>query len=217
MTKVCTKCGFSKPVTEFSKAAKSHDGLRSNCKACAKQYGAAWRSANPEKIKADKAADYAANKCKRSAAQAVWAKANAERKKATNAAHRTANKARKALTDAERYKSNPEKIKARVVEWRKENNDAHRINNQNRRSRKREAGGKLSKGLFERLFNLQRGKCACGCKQSLGTDYHLDHIMPLALGGLNTDDNIQILRSTCNQQKHAKHPVDFMQQRGYLL
>jgi hypothetical protein len=25
------------------------------------------------------------------------------------------------------------------------------------------------------------------------------------------------LRSRCNQQKHAKHPVDFMQERGFLL
>jgi len=41
--------------------------------------------------------------------------------------------------------------------------------------------------------------------------------MPLALGGANADDNIQLLRSTCNQQKHAKHPVDFMQQKGFLL
>lgn len=42
-------------------------------------------------------------------------------------------------------------------------------------------------------------------------------IVPLALGGTNTDGNMQLLRSTCNQKKHAKHPVDFMQQRGFLL
>lgn len=45
----------------------------------------------------------------------------------------------------------------------------------------------------------------------------MDHIMPLALGGTNTDDNIQLLCPTCNRSKHAKHPVDFMQQRGFLL
>jgi 5-methylcytosine-specific restriction endonuclease McrA len=45
----------------------------------------------------------------------------------------------------------------------------------------------------------------------------MDHIIPLALGGANTDDNIQLLRATCNLQKHTKHPIDFMQQRGYLL
>ena len=75
----------------------------------------------------------------------------------------------------------------------------------------------MSVGLAERLIGYQRGKCACGCKQQLGNDYHMDHIMPLALGGTNTDDNIQLLRPTCNLSKHDKHPVDFMKQRGYLL
>jgi 5-methylcytosine-specific restriction endonuclease McrA len=81
---------------------------------------------------------------------------------------------------------------------------------------KKETGGKLSSKLAARLFVLQKGKCAC-CLQPLGDDYHIDHIMPLALGGTNTDDNIQLLRAKCNLQKNAKHPVDFMQQRGFLL
>lgn len=123
---------------------------------------------------------------------------------------------------------NPDKVKEADAKWRAANPDysakwaaAHpeavRIRNQNSRARKRAAGGKLSKGLADKLFRLQKGKCACGCKQNLGTDYHLDHIMPLALGGSNTDNNIQLLRAECNLQKNAKHPVDFMQIRGFLL
>ena len=54
-------------------------------------------------------------------------------------------------------------------------------------------------------------------KKPLGNDYHLDHINPLALGGSKTDEKIQLLRATCNLQKNAKHPVDFMQSRGFLL
>lgn len=33
----------------------------------------------------------------------------------------------------------------------------------------------------------------------------------------NTDDNIQLLRKLCNHKKGTKHPVDFMQERGFLL
>lgn len=114
-----------------------------------------------------------------------------------------------------------EKADARMHAWRKLNpkrlNENSRRQAHNRRARIREVGGRLSIGIAARLFELQRGKCACGCKQPLGDDYHLDHRMPLALGGANEDWNIQLLRSTCNQQKHAKHPVDFMQSRGYLL
>ena len=79
------------------------------------------------------------------------------------------------------------------------------------------SGGRLSKGLAAKLFAMQRGRCACGCKQPLGDDYHLDHRMPLVLGGANTDDNMQLLRKICNLQKHAKHPIDFMRQRGFLI
>lgn len=101
--------------------------------------------------------------------------------------------------------------------WQKANPEACRISSHNYRASKRSNGGRLSHGLSDKLIKLQRGKCACGCGQSLGTDYHRDHIMPLALGGTNTDDNIQLLRKLCNLQKSAKHPVDFMQERGFLL
>lgn len=111
---------------------------------------------------------------------------------------------------------NPEKAKHSVYKWQKNNPDACRRIVQNRRARERANGGVLSPGLVERLFKLQKGKCAC-CGLPLGTNYHMDHIMPIALGGPNTDDNIQLLRARCNIQKRAKHPVDFMQQRGFLL
>jgi 5-methylcytosine-specific restriction endonuclease McrA len=86
----------------------------------------------------------------------------------------------------------------------------------NRKARERANGGILSVGLAEKLFELQKGKCAC-CGQPLGEKYHMDHILPIVLGGPNEDWNIQLLRQRCNQQKHAKHPVDFMQSRGFLL
>lgn len=112
---------------------------------------------------------------------------------------------------------NIEKRKAYKVQWNADNSDTRRTYKHNRRARKLEGGGTLSKGLAGRLFAAQRGKCACGCGQPLGENYHLDHRMPLALGGTNTDNNIQLLRPLCNKQKHCKHPVDFMQQRGFLL
>ena len=61
-----------------------------------------------------------------------------------------------------------------------------------RRARKRENGGILSKGLSDRLFKLQKGKCPC-CNQPLGENYHLDHVLPLALGGTKTEIRAQFL------------------------
>ena len=61
--------------------------------------------------------------------------------------------------------ANPEKQRAFSKKWRHENPEAIRIKSHNRRARQRIVGGKLSKGLTERLFKLQCGKCACLAKQ----------------------------------------------------
>ncbi|OJW77978.1 HNH endonuclease signature motif containing protein [Thiobacillus sp. 65-1402] len=197
--KHCTKCGVEKPLSEFSMHRSSRDGKQSRCKACANAYAA--YAADPERKKAKSAAWYRANKEKADATAAAWSKANAARKRATNAAL---------------YAANPERKKAVMSAWVKANPEKVRVIQHNRRARKRDMGGRLSSSLPARLFSLQHGKCAC-CGQPLGDKYHLDHIMPISLGGANTDDNIQLLRQRCNNQKHSKHPVEFMQSRGFLL
>ena len=99
--------------------------------------------------------------------------------------------------------------------WREANREKSKIDRHNRRAVLK-SRGKLSPGLTEKLLKLQSGTCAC-CKKPLGKNYHMDHIVPLALGGTNTDDNIQLLHQKCNHQKSSKHPIDFMQQLGYLI
>ena len=86
----------------------------------------------------------------------------------------------------------------------------------NRRAKILGLGGKLSANIVKNLLFLQKGLCAC-CNKPLGKDYHLDHRMPLALGGSNEDSNMQLLLSRCNQQKGALHPIDFMRLRGFLI
>jgi hypothetical protein len=216
------------------------------CKACASAATTAWRRANPAKAKEVMAAHYAANRDAVNAASAAWRSANADKVKATKAAYRAAHsdeiKAKraayyaankeKAKSDAAAWyrentdkaaacrsawaKANPSKAGAYKAAWRKANPEAVRVFGQNRKATKRKNGGVLSTGLSSKLFKLQRGKCAC-CGLPLGKNYHLDHIMPLALGGLHVDTNMQLLRQRCNNQKSAKHPVDFMQSRGFLL
>ena len=170
---------------------------------------------NAKEISAKKAIKYAENKEHCTALSAAWVAANPGKVKAKNAAWRLRNADAINLRAAARRKANPEKVKLALSTWAKAHPESIRIKSHNRRN-KVAASGKLSKGLIAKLFKLQKGKCPC-CKQSLGDNYHLDHQMPLALGGSNSDENMQLLRAVCNQQKHAKHPVDFMQSRGFLL
>jgi len=61
------------------------------------------------------------------------------------------------------------------------------------------------------------------CERCGGKEFKEDgsckscRIVPLALGGQNEDRNIQLLRAECNNKKNAKHPVEYMRSKGFLL
>ena len=198
LVKPCVKCGA---------VDRKQNG---NCKPCAKACSAKYRSANQEDLRLKNKLYVLANKDKKQLSDAAYYAKNAERIKARYSKETIAKK------NSEYYRINTLKIQQHNNEWSKNNRWSARIRKQNRRARIKGAGGVLSKGLADKLFDLQQGKCAC-CKASLGKNFHLDHIMPLALGGENADGNMQLLRQRCNTQKKAKHPVDFMQSRGFLL
>lgn len=186
------------------------------CRICARASSAKWRMANREKERA-RIAKYAAT--------------HAEKIKAKNNRRRKENLRRFADYQAQWRSAHPEKAKAVILKWRQKNADkvkkmrnewraSHphfsRVQQHNRRARKRVNGGRLSKGVSDKLFKLQHGKCAC-CGEPLGENYQLDHKTPIALGGVNEDWNMQLLTERCNKQKGWKHPISFMQSRGFLL
>lgn len=78
------------------------------------------------------------------------------------------------------------------------------------------AEGRFRKSDIELILRLQHEKCA-ECRCSLKNGYHVDHIMPLSLGGSNWPKNLQCLCPSCNMQKHAKHPLDWAKLNGRLL
>ena len=48
LTKICSKCGEEKVVSEFSKDKSKKDGHRPNCKVCNRKYFKMKRLENPE-------------------------------------------------------------------------------------------------------------------------------------------------------------------------
>lgn len=229
MVKPCSKCGETKPLAEFNRNSRSSDGLRCECRQCqrsisnlekARVRSAKWRAEDPARAKAAAAMWRAAHPEKAKASGAKWRTENPEKAKEATAKWHAANPAKVRKAKDKWNAANPEKLKTARAAWEAANPEVKRIRHQNRRARKLgndcKSSSGLSKGLFSRLIKLQRGKCAC-CGLPLGDDYHLDHIMPLKLGGINADANMQLLRAKCNLQKNAKHPIDFMQSKGFLL
>jgi 5-methylcytosine-specific restriction endonuclease McrA len=216
--KPCKKCGG------VERYANGH------CKVCTDNYGRQWRKDNPEKVKLQVKKYGIKNRKKINARVKVRRSENPEKVRErdkkrywNNREERLRTAAKSAAKSFERRKKygakwqadNPEKVKIRNAKWRAAHPEETRIHRLNYLARKK-ASGTLSSGLVERLFKLQKGKCAC-CGVPLGENFHLDHIMPLALGGANEDKNMQLLTQRCNNQKHTKHPIDFMRSRGFLL
>lgn len=202
-TKVCSKCSIEKYITEFHKRKGSPDGTRNDCKKCAIARVTKYASLNRDK---------------RLAYLKEWREKNIEevreKEKIRARKYRAEFPERRRIINQKYSKNNKEKIAESGKRWKKENPDAVRLMAHRRRCRK--GSEVLSKGIIKKLYKLQKGKCPC-CSNNLGDDYHLDHIMPLYLGGDNTDNNVQLLRSVCNLNKHAKHPIDYMQSKGFLL
>jgi 5-methylcytosine-specific restriction endonuclease McrA len=201
ISKTCKKCGEIKPFSMFYANNGGKHGLRSNCKQCQDVMTVAWAKANAEKLKAIKAASYLAN-----------AKRISERDSAKHAANPEKQRARSAA----KYAANPEKAKAANADWAKRNPEARSAHARNRRAIKRKAEGAHTASDIRALLALQKCMCVV-CKTNIKDSYHVDHIQPLSKGGGNDKHNLQLLCPACNLQKHAKHPVDFMQSRGFLL
>lgn len=134
-----------------------------------------------------------------------------------------------------RYREkNREKLKAsgrlysknnRVLanEWRRKdkvkNREAYRIKSRLWSAQRRVRTGNAKRDYnFKDVVSLhrkQKGKCV-NCRVEL-LEYHIDHLMPLARGGLDVLSNIQLLCPPCNQKKWAKHPLDWARENGRLL
>ena len=173
------------------------------------------REKNKEKLRAVRLARYAGNPEKFRAENAAYRAANPEK----IIAYRVANKAHQDIYGAAWYATHRVSINAQrrakyAANPRKYENFTAR--NNLRRARKLAASGSHTAMDIKTLFSLQRGKCAV-CREGIKGCFQVDHILPLKLGGSNGKENLQILCPQCNKSKYTKHPIDFMQTRGFLL
>lgn len=159
-TKVCTKCGEAKPLTEYRRLARSRDGHAHQCTPCRATQERAWREANKERIAArdrayreanrervltrkraynetnrDQIAAYReANRARRAAVKRAWDAANREHREA----YREANRERDKATARAWHAANKEYREATIRAWREANPERWRaIQRANRTKRYR--------------------------------------------------------------------------------
>lgn len=168
------------------------------CHACQYEHRIEWREANPEKERKS-----------RIKSLRTWTEKNPELKREY---------ARRSNAKPEVSANNV----ARARRWQEANPEkameSRLVSDRNRRSRKRGAEGSHTKQDVADILKSQKYRCAeCGVSVKAINSRHVDHIMPLALGGSNSKSNLQVLCAPCNLKKAAKHPIDFARERGRLL
>lgn len=201
----------------------------------------AWRMANPEKAKAQSRsvrsieasrATYARTRELQISRATAWKAANPERARAAAKKWQANNPGYSAARWAQMTPEEKDAARIKVGEWREANRGQHNANStrwrqenpdkiaaidRNKRARRKSAEGKHTAADVRMLIDRQKNKCAeCG-RSLLITGYHVDHIMPLALGGTNWPWNLQILCPACNMEKHATDPFVFAQRKGRLF
>ena len=208
------------------------------------EYQKSWREINRDKIKANNHARYqATSKEDRNARSRAHYQANREKVRAYHTAYRQANYTHLRQREIERRKANwdqqqqysreyylahREQFLTDVREYRLNNPDkireSNRVGKHRRRARERGQQGNVSPYITQVLLQRQNNRCAApGCGKRIGKrvkgkiDHHLDHIIPIAKGGLNDDANLQVLCVACNQSKTDKDPLVFARERGMLL
>jgi len=168
LVKRCTKCGATKPHSEFSKDRTRRDGLRPHCKQCAAKYHARYRSANADKLSESKARYRSDNADKINAGAARYRSENAD----------------KINADTARYRSeNPAKERANQARWRQANPDKVRAAGHRRRATMRALPSQWTDTDIQRMLAYWDNRCAV-CGQHVEPNnafYYLaqDHWIPL--------------------------------------
>ncbi len=223
-TKICSSCNCELPATdEYFGSDRRSNRLNARCRECdradareryrrnAERYKAysrqyskdhhdeivaknkAWRAQHPDKVRAYSRQYYWNNlgRCRE------WAIEYGRQ-------HRH----EKLVYNIRYYAANKEKILWKNSQWRRQHIEQVAALSRKRRAAVFGASGTHNEDDVARIYDEQNGLCYW-CGVAVGEERHVDHYMPLCLGGSNDPDNLVIACPKCNLRKGSKHPDEF--------
>ena len=129
----------------------------------------------------------------------AYNEANKEKQKAYKKAYYEANKEKRKAYDKAWYEANKEKRKAYRQAWEEVNKDKRCVSSAKRRALKFRATIYLTATDKKEINNLY--KLAQDKTKETGTQWHVDHIIPLTKGGLHKPTNLQVVPASWNISK----------------
>jgi len=209
--KTCSGCGETKLLDQFSINRRAKDGRQSRCKACARAYRRAHREdirsynlANRQRIAELRQTYQRANRKRIAKQKQVYYQANRQRIAERNRAYYQANRERLMERNRAYYTANREQHNKRQRAYYYANRTAF-VNYENRR-RARRGCAVSQRWVVDHSLGDPLACWWCG-RGLLGTKPHLDHVMPISLGGPAGPSNEVLTCETCNTRKRAKHPL----------
>lgn len=219
----CGKCLRTPSEVDFKEDKRSPDGLGAYCKPCAKEYSAAYYSANQAITRAKNSARYYANRDRYLAAQRAYRLANldlvrsrerlrsarhTERRRERSRRWRTENREQFLASMRSWYQRNKEYHRQYSRRWSAANRDKVREYSANSRAKrsaqKRNAEGKIEWINRREIWKRDRGICGLCALPVPFRDMHLDHKVALANGGPHTKANVHTTHSRCNLSKGSR-------------
>lgn len=206
-SKVCTRCGEEKDLSEFYKEKRAKDGKTSHCKVCDLKLSREYYIKHSDVIKKRSEVYYKEHIVEILKKNSVrWSKNKAihsERRKATYDSIRS----RVRVYHREYYLKNSEVVRQKLRDYRSTPNGmlVKRKSDHKRRDIMKESETTLTSEQWNKILSNQGNKCAmCGkrfCKSRKPT---IDHIIPVSKGGGLTYENVQALCKSCNCSKNSK-------------
>jgi 5-methylcytosine-specific restriction endonuclease McrA len=214
-TKRCAACHTAKAFAAFGVCRRRKDGLHSYCKACRAHKNATLSPASrARKHAAQRRYELAhlaevrakgeAHRRRRCAEHPELVKADRKRWKA-QWAQRNPERAR-AGEKRRRDRVSPATKHAYATKWRADNPERSRLLGRKKELTRRA----VKKAAFIEVVDPQvvyrRANGVCGiCRVPLidGEKWHVDHIIPLARGGVHAYSNVQLAHALCNIKKGA--------------
>lgn len=180
LTKFCGACEEDRSIDDFALRSDRGGGRQSVCKDCRKEFQQKW---------------YAEHKDE----QIQRSRDNYDSELAQ--IYREANKSRELAYAAEYRVAHP----GHVAQWEREHPErvrqGKRIRNSTRRARKKD---QFIEQVDPRIvYQMHGGMCGI-CKEFVSEDdFHVDHVIPLAKGGMHGYVNVQPAHPKCNLSKGA--------------